>query len=121
MKPLCSVLLSLFVVAFCAQEQSTAIGFYTTGLEHYNHQNYKDAIAEYTKAIEINPNFAEAFFQRGCAKHNAEDYKGAIDDFNTSINLQPKNELFYKQRASSKTMLKDYNLSLIHISEPTRR
>ena len=109
MKPLCSILLSLFVVAFCAQEQSTAIGFYTTGLEHYNHRNYKDAIAEYTKAIDLNPNFAEAFFQRGCAKHNAEDYKGAIDDFNTSINLQPKNELFYKQRASSKTMLKDYN------------
>ena len=48
----CSLLLSLFVVAFYAQEQGSAIGFYTTGLEHYNHQNYEDAIAEYSKAIE---------------------------------------------------------------------
>ena len=109
MKPICSLLLSFFMVALYAQEQSSAISFYTTGLEHYNHQNYEDAITEYSKAIDLNPNFAEAFFQRGCAKHNAEDYKGAIEDFNTSINLQPKNELFYKQRASSKTMLKDYN------------
>ena len=62
MKPFCSLLLSIFITAFYAQEQNSAIGFYTTGLEHYNHQNYKDAIAKYTKAIELNPNFAEAFF-----------------------------------------------------------
>ena len=62
MKPICSLLLSLFMVAFYAQEQGSAISYYTTGLEHYNHQNYEDAIAEYSKAIELNPNFAEAFF-----------------------------------------------------------
>ena len=109
MKSFLTIILIFFYSYFQAQETSNAIGFYTSGLEQYNKQNYTEAINEYTKAIEINPDFAEAFFQRGCAKHNAEDYKGAIEDFNTSINLQPKNELFYKQRASTKTMLKDYN------------
>ena len=41
MKPICSLLLSLFMVAFYAQEQGSAISYYTTGLEHYNHQNIK--------------------------------------------------------------------------------
>tara|TARA_B100001057_G_scaffold439151_1_gene472126 strand:+ start:51 stop:566 length:516 start_codon:yes stop_codon:yes gene_type:complete len=103
----------ILLLNFCcfnafAQEQTSAIGYYTSGLDHYSKQNYKEAIEHYSLAININPNFAEAYFQRGCSKHNADDYKGAITDFNTSIKLQPNNQLFYKQRASSKTMLKDY-------------
>jgi len=99
-----------FIWSINGQDQnSTAIGFYTSGLDSYNKQNYEDAVADYTKAIELNEGFAEAYFQRGCAKHNIDDYKGAVEDFNTSIKLQPNNEVFYKQRASSKTMLKDYN------------
>ena len=103
----------ILLLNFCcfnsfAQEQTSAIGYYTSGLDHYSKQNYKEAIEHYSLAINLNPNFAEAYFQRGCSKHNADDYKGAITDFNASIKLQPNNELFYKQRASSKTMLKDY-------------
>ena len=105
--------LFIYISSICSingqDQNSTAIAFYTTGLDHYNKQNYEDAIVDYTKAIVLNQSFAEAYFQRGCAKHNIDDYKGAVEDFNTSIKLQPNNEIFYKQRASSKTMLKDYN------------
>ena len=73
MKSFLTIILIFFFSYFQAQESNNAIGFYTSGLEHYNKQNYTEAIDEYTKAIEINPDFAEAFFQRGCAKHNAED------------------------------------------------
>ena len=94
---------------YCQDKDADALQLYTNGLEEYNGQNYEDAIDLYTKAIIINPSFAEAYFQRGCAKHYSDNYEGAIEDFNTSISLQPRNELFYKQRASSKTMLKDYD------------
>ena len=92
-------ILFLFIYISCicsinGQDQnSTAIGFYTSGLDSYNKQNYEDAVADYTKAIELNEGFAEAYFQRGCAKHNIDDYKGAVEDFNTSIKLQPNNEV----------------------------
>lgn len=107
------ILLAILTFNICcfklnAQEQKTAIGYYTSGLDQYSKQNYREAINFYNQAIGISPNFAEAYFQRGCSKHNADDYKGAVDDFSQSIKLQPNNELFYKQRASSKTMLKDY-------------
>ena len=94
---------------YCQDDNSNALQLYTNGLEQYNGQNYEDAITLYSKAIDLNPGFAEAYFQRGCAKHYSDNYEGAIEDFNTSISLQPSNELFYKQRASSKTMIKDYN------------
>lgn len=101
---------SLTASSFYSQDKNAdALQFYTNGLEEYNGQNYEDAISLYTKAINVNPGFAEAYFQRGCAKHYSDNYEGAIEDFNTSISLQPNNELFYKQRASSKTMIKDYN------------
>ena len=99
---------NLFCIKSSSQEQTTAIGYYTSGLDHYSKQNYQEAIKHYSQAITLEPSFAEAYFQRGCSKHNADDYKGAVEDFSKSINLQPENELFYKQRASSKTMLKDY-------------
>lgn len=102
------LLINLCLSKSYTQEQTSAIGYYTTGLDHYSKQNFQEAIKYYSQAIKENPNFAEAYFQRGCSKHNADDYKGAISDFNHSIKLQPSNYLFYKQRASSKTMLKDY-------------
>ena len=80
----------ILLLNFCcfnsfAQEQTSAIGYYTSGLDHYSKQNYKEAIEHYSLAINLNPNFAEAYFQRGCSKHNADDYKGAITDFTLSI------------------------------------
>ena len=63
MKSFLTIILIFFFSYFQAQESNNAIGFYTSGLEHYNKQNYTEAIDEYTKAIEINPDFAEAFLQ----------------------------------------------------------
>ena len=40
------------------------------------------AIADYTKAIKLNPNYADAYYNRGVAKSNLQDYDGAIADFN---------------------------------------
>jgi tetratricopeptide (TPR) repeat protein len=38
----------------------------------------KGAIQDYTKAMELNPNYADEYFSRGLAKANLQDYKGAI-------------------------------------------
>ena len=51
--------------------------------------DYKDAIADYDKAIEINPKFAEAYYNRGIAKESTGDYKGAIADWGKAIELNP--------------------------------
>ena len=41
-----------------------------------------ELLADFNKAIELNPNYADAYYNRGNAKGNLKDYKGAIADFN---------------------------------------
>jgi len=40
----------------------------------------KEAILDYTKAIEINPNDADAYYNRGISKAKSGDREGAILD-----------------------------------------
>ena len=75
----------LFIsISFFAISQ-TAEDYNNRGSAKGNLQDYKGAIADYTKAIELNPNYAYAYYNRGLAKVNLKDYKGAIADFNKAI------------------------------------
>ena len=51
------------------------------GLSKYDSQDYKGAIADFTKAIELDPNDSEAYNNRGLSKADLQDYKGAIVDY----------------------------------------
>ena len=53
-------------------------------------KDYHGAIADLTKATELNPKEASAYFYRGIAKDKLEDYRGAIDDFTKVIELDTK-------------------------------
>ena len=53
-------------------------------------KQYQKAIADYTKAIEINPNFAGTYKNRGLSKIRLEDLTGAIADFRRAIELVPQ-------------------------------
>ena len=46
-------------------------------------------IADYTKAIEINPRDADAYYNRALAKDDLKDYYGAIADYTKSIEISP--------------------------------
>ena len=54
----------------------------------YNLQDYEGAIAEYTKALEINPKDAMALISRGLTKQYIKDYKGAVADFSQTIKVR---------------------------------
>tara|TARA_B100000787_G_C16047490_1_gene229712 strand:- start:126 stop:608 length:483 start_codon:yes stop_codon:yes gene_type:complete len=65
----------------------------------------KGAIADYTKAIEIKPDYAEAFFNRGNSKYDLKDLKGAIADFTKTIEINPYHSPSYVRRGLSKFFL----------------
>jgi len=44
-------------------------------------QNYQGAIEDFSKAIEIDPEYSEAYNNRGIAKRILNDYTGAMEDF----------------------------------------
>ena len=59
----------------------TAIEYFEKGFEAGNNGNHKAAIEYFSKAIELDPNNAEAYFNRGNAKFNLSNYTGAFEDF----------------------------------------
>ena len=56
--------------------------FFIQGEEKYKKGDYQGAIAAYTQAIVLNPNYSEAYNGRGNARYRLADYKAAVADFN---------------------------------------
>ena len=61
----------------------------------------KEGIEAYTRAIELNPKYAEAYYNRGIAYEQEGQYDRAIEDFNKAIAFDPKNEDAYRARGNS--------------------
>ncbi|HMD55274.1 MAG TPA: tetratricopeptide repeat protein, partial [Phycisphaerae bacterium] len=51
--------------------------------------NYVEAVADYTKAIELHsdPHEEDFYCMRGFARHELNDYAGAIADYNKALEL----------------------------------
>jgi tetratricopeptide (TPR) repeat protein len=87
---------------------------------------YNKAIADYTQAINLNPNFAPAYRDRGIAYSYSGDYDKALADFNQALRLNPNDPTVYRERGNiygfqgdDTRALADYNRS-INVS-PDRR
>jgi len=83
-----------------------AKAFLDSGNAKNNKQDYQGAIADYTKAIRLNPNYDKAYKRRGSAKAaNNEDYQGQIADLNEAIRINPNYADAYHSRGSVKSLL----------------
>ena len=51
--------------------------------------DYYGAISDFTKAIEIDPNYKEAYYNRAWNKQKLNDYYGAISDYTKAIEIDP--------------------------------
>ena len=70
-----------------ARANPLARQYFNQGVEKYEADNYQGAISDWSKAIEINPQYARAFANRGAAKDELGDYQGAIADYNKALEL----------------------------------
>lgn len=96
-----SILLSH--ISYC----QTADEYFKIGNIKLNSEDYSDAIVEFNKAIEINPEFEQAYFGRGFAKIELKDFNGALDDFNTAVEINPNDETSYYMRGLARAELND--------------
>ncbi len=56
--------------------------------------DFDGAIADYTRAIELDPKFSQAYYNRGLAKKHKGDMDGAIADYDRVIEMNPDNPKF---------------------------
>ena len=89
-------------------DTQTADDFLDSGMSKYKILDYKGAIADFAKAIELDPNDSDAYLFRGGTKEGLQDYRGAVADYNKAIELTPNNSDAYHCRGSAKRKLEDY-------------
>lgn len=68
--------------------------YYNRGLNKRYLNNFKGAIADYTEAIKLRPDYYKAYNNRGFAKLQIDDYAGAIPDFTQTIKYDNYNTEF---------------------------
>jgi len=74
--------------------------------------SHKDAVDEYSKAIEINPKDAGAYYNRGATYISLGNYNQAIQDFSKAIEINPKYVWAYYYRGIVFGRLGDHNRAL---------
>ena len=76
-----------------AQESVAAEGF-----DHFYNLEYDQAIADFNKALSIDPKNAEGYFNRGLVYDNQGKYDKALPDYNKFIELNPNHMSGYINR-----------------------
>lgn len=64
------------------------------GLRKYKQVDFDDAIADYTKAIELDPELAAAYFNRGTVLYRLCLFEEGLKDLIKSFELDPTNPEF---------------------------
>lgn len=82
------------------------------GNEYYFNHNFQSAILEYDRAIEVQPNFAEAYNNRGNANVMLKNYQQAVQDYQNAIKYNKVDARIYNNLGSTYFMLKDYHAAI---------
>jgi tetratricopeptide (TPR) repeat protein len=89
----------------------TAEEDFNLGLVYGKQGNLLQAISEYTKAIAINPNYAEAYNNRGIVYGQQNKLTQALADFTKAIKINPNFAQAYYSRAVTYCAIKEYDLA----------
>jgi tetratricopeptide (TPR) repeat protein/S1-C subfamily serine protease len=87
--------------------QPTADDFFLQGVDKEIADNPQGAIADYDKAISLNPNYADAYNNRGNTRKALGDKQGAIADYDKAISLNPNYTDAYNNRGGTRAALGD--------------
>jgi tetratricopeptide (TPR) repeat protein len=90
---------------------------FSDGYAAYMSKNYDTAIAEFTKAIGLNPLFAYAYLYRGVAYNGKGDQKQTIANIDKAIELYPKFDRAYFYRGKAYSEAKDYERAVADYSK----
>jgi tetratricopeptide (TPR) repeat protein len=104
----------------------TAIGHFDTAINIFTipsfyvsrgncyalNSQFDRAISDYSEAIQLNPNYADAYNNRGVIWHKKGDQDKAIADFNIAIQLNPNFAEAYNNRGGS-WLLKGNNVEAL--------
>ena len=82
------------------------------GLAYNKLKKHEKAIADYNKAIALNPKYAIAYNNRGLAYDELKEHEKAIADYNKAIALDPEYARAYYNRGYAYNKLKEHEKAI---------
>lgn len=96
--------------------QTTAVDFNSQGITKANGGDPRGSIADYTKAITLDPSFVSAFTNRGSAYAAFGENAKAMADFDHAISLKPDDWNAFSYRGELKQKLGDLDGAIADFS-----
>ncbi len=94
------------------EKYDPAEAYYQRGNAYGAEGEYDLAIADFTKAIEIHPDFAKAYSERGLVYIRKGEYDLAIADYTKAIEIDPKDASAYNSRGVAYGYKSEYDLAI---------
>jgi len=87
------------------------------GHDFFQQSNFNDAINEYNKAINLNPNYVDAYGDRGASKANIGQYEAAIIDYQKAEELGMNTSILYSNLGYAYYKLKQSDKALVYLEK----
>ncbi|MEA5418962.1 CHAT domain-containing tetratricopeptide repeat protein, partial [Spirulina sp. CCNP1310] len=95
------------------QIKPTAIELYNQGTNRRNAGDLMGAIAKYTQALNISPNYADAYDALGIIYcDHLHEYQKAIDDFTKAIEIEKNQSSYWENRGRAYLLWKQYEKAI---------
>ncbi len=101
-----------------AAHAQSAEDYVKSGQAKFKSRDYQGAIADYNKAIEINPQYAPAYVMRASFfVYSRRNLQESIADYTKAIEINPQYTIAYLMRGITKSILKDYQAAISDYSK----
>jgi len=94
------------------QTQKDSIAYYNSAISWYDKGDIYNSIADYNRAININPNDTSAYVNRGAAWAKQGEIKLAIADYDRAIIIDPDFEEAFFNRGLAWQKVREYQKSI---------
>jgi putative GTP pyrophosphokinase len=82
------------------------------GMAYFSKGKYQEAVADFNRALELDPRCAQAAYFRGVVRTVLEDYGGALSDYDLSLSINPFQHFALYRRAQAYWHIGDYAKAL---------
>ncbi len=113
----CLLLSGLILSASFSANAQNAKQYYKTGLTFIEAKNYMDAIDQFSKAVQIDPDYVDAYIERARAYRLVNETAKAAEDFDRALVFEKKKEKLYLEASDANFMLLRYDKALELVKE----
>jgi tetratricopeptide (TPR) repeat protein len=99
------------------QNPRTARDYYERGLKHEKSTRLAEALADYTKAVDLDPRFFDAHFSRSSLYAEMKDYRTSIEALTAGLEARPKDYSASFNRGLYHEYLREYDDAIANYTQ----